>query len=319
MFCQAGFDPWLRTIMQHLPQLSKPQATVLAWGSFGMVRIRSCALTAVSHLLAQGMHRKEQTVRQQWRAGYDEVPRKRGTRRQALPVATCVPGLLGWGVRGWHGTPLALALEATALGTRVVGWAVPGRRSRVRPSRSLGGAAGPYQAGRAAGVAALAAPAGARPAPRLEGEGVGGARRGGAVAVAAPHPAGLASVCAPQHGRQLSAPRGALRAARDALGAPARPEWARPRPGLDPPPRGRPVAGARGSGGQSPLADPDRSGAGGQGCRLVWPAGLDRTGGEEHAARGLAGAPHPEARARSGGTAVGGRCRRDVVAAQRRG
>jgi hypothetical protein len=124
MFCQAGFDPWLRTIMQHLPQLSKPQATVLAWGSFGMVRARSCALTALSHLLAQGMHRKEQTVRQQWRAGYDEVPRKRGTRRQALPVATCVPGLLGWGVRGWHGTPLALALEATALGTRVVGWAV---------------------------------------------------------------------------------------------------------------------------------------------------------------------------------------------------
>src|SRR5438093_299755 len=63
MFCQAGFDQWLRTIMHHLPHLSKPQATVLALWSFGMVLARSCALTAVSHLLAKGMQRKEQTVR----------------------------------------------------------------------------------------------------------------------------------------------------------------------------------------------------------------------------------------------------------------
>ena len=55
MFCQAGFDQWLRTIMQHLPHLSKPQATVLALWSFGMVLARSCALTAVSHLLAKGL------------------------------------------------------------------------------------------------------------------------------------------------------------------------------------------------------------------------------------------------------------------------
>ena len=48
MFCQAGFDQWLTTIMQHLSHLSKPQATVLALWSFGMVLARSCALTAVS-------------------------------------------------------------------------------------------------------------------------------------------------------------------------------------------------------------------------------------------------------------------------------
>ena len=35
MFCQAGFDQWLTTIMQHLSHLSKPQATVLALWSFG--------------------------------------------------------------------------------------------------------------------------------------------------------------------------------------------------------------------------------------------------------------------------------------------
>src|SRR5881296_969388 len=47
MFCPAGFDQWLTTIMQHLSHLSKPQATVLALWSFGMVLARSCALTAV--------------------------------------------------------------------------------------------------------------------------------------------------------------------------------------------------------------------------------------------------------------------------------
>lgn len=45
--CQAGFDQWLITIMQHLSHVSKPQATVLALWSFGMVLARSCALTAV--------------------------------------------------------------------------------------------------------------------------------------------------------------------------------------------------------------------------------------------------------------------------------
>src|SRR3989449_471184 len=124
MFCQASFDQWLGTIMHHLSHLSKPQATVLALWSFGMVLARSCALTAVSHLLAKGMQRKEQTVRQQLREWYYDVPRKRGTKRQALPVETCFPVLLGWVVSWWHGTQLALALDATALGTRFVVLAV---------------------------------------------------------------------------------------------------------------------------------------------------------------------------------------------------
>src|SRR6516162_9892259 len=102
MFCQAGFDQWRTTIMQHLPHLSKPQATVLALWSFGMVLARSCALTAVSHLLAKGMQRKEQTVQ----------------------VETCFPVLLGWVVSWWQGTQLALAIDATALGTRFVVLAV---------------------------------------------------------------------------------------------------------------------------------------------------------------------------------------------------
>jgi hypothetical protein len=124
MFCQAGFDQWLTTIMHHLPQLSKPQATVLALWSFGMVLARSWALTAVSHLRAKGLKRKAQTVRQQLREWYYDTPRERGAKRQALHVETCFPVLLGWVVSWWQGTQLALAIDATALGARFVVLAV---------------------------------------------------------------------------------------------------------------------------------------------------------------------------------------------------
>ena len=86
MVCQAGFAQWRTTIMPHLSDVSTPHATVWALWSFGMVLARSCALTAVSHVLAQGMKRQEQTVRQQLRAWYYDTPRKRGSKRQALPV-----------------------------------------------------------------------------------------------------------------------------------------------------------------------------------------------------------------------------------------
>src|SRR2546428_7497812 len=124
MFCQAGFDQWLTTIMHHLSHWSKRQATVLALWSFGMVLARSGALTAVSSLLAAGMQRKEDTVRQQLRAWYYDVKRKRGTKRQVLRVETCFAPLLGWVVCWWQGTQLALAIDATTLGQRFVVLAV---------------------------------------------------------------------------------------------------------------------------------------------------------------------------------------------------
>jgi hypothetical protein len=124
MFCQTGFDQWLTTIMHHLTPLSKPQATVLALWSFGMVLARLCALTAVSSLLAAGMQRKEETVRQQRREWYYDAQRKRGPKRQALRVETCFPLLLGGVVCWWQGTQLALAIAATTLGQRFVVLAV---------------------------------------------------------------------------------------------------------------------------------------------------------------------------------------------------
>ena len=70
------------------------------------------------------MQRKEPTGRQQLRAWYDDAPRKRGAKRQALSVETCFPVLLGWVVSWWQGTQLALAIDATALGIRFVVLAV---------------------------------------------------------------------------------------------------------------------------------------------------------------------------------------------------
>src|SRR5262249_19158357 len=105
-------------IRAHLPHLSKPQATVLALWSLGMVLARSWAFTGVSAFLATWLGRKEPTVRQQLREFCYEAAAKRGPARCALAVEPCFEPLLGWVVAQWEGTQLALALDATTLGTR---------------------------------------------------------------------------------------------------------------------------------------------------------------------------------------------------------
>src|SRR2546428_13244240 len=45
MFCRASFDQGRTTLMQPLSHLSKPQVTVLALGSFGMVLAHARANT----------------------------------------------------------------------------------------------------------------------------------------------------------------------------------------------------------------------------------------------------------------------------------
>src|SRR5437667_12625928 len=67
MSCHPRVTEWTTIIQAHLPHLSKPQATVLALWSLGMVLARSCALTAVSAFLATWLRRKEPAVYQQLR------------------------------------------------------------------------------------------------------------------------------------------------------------------------------------------------------------------------------------------------------------
>jgi hypothetical protein len=120
MSCQRAVYQWTEVVTTHLPHLSKPQATVLALWSLGMVVARSCALSAVSTFLAQGLERKAHTVRQQLREFCYEASAKRGGPRQEVKVETCFAPWLAWVGSGWAGSQLALALDATTLGQRFV-------------------------------------------------------------------------------------------------------------------------------------------------------------------------------------------------------
>jgi hypothetical protein len=118
MACHPCVTEWTKIIQTHLPHLSTPQATGLALWSRGMGLARSCALTAVRAFLATWLGRKEPAVYQQLREFCYEATAKRGTARQELVVETCFVPLLAWVVGQWEGPQLALALDATTLGTR---------------------------------------------------------------------------------------------------------------------------------------------------------------------------------------------------------
>lgn len=120
MSCQERVYQWTEIVHTHLPGLSKPQATVLALWSLGLVLAHSCALSAVSLYLAVGLGRTEPSVRQQLREWYYEATAKRGRQRCELAVASCFAPLLGWVLRWWEGNQVALALDATSLGERFV-------------------------------------------------------------------------------------------------------------------------------------------------------------------------------------------------------
>ena len=120
MSCQSAVYQWTEVVTTHMPHLSNPQAAVLALWSLGMVLARSCALTAVSLFLAEGLERKPNTVRQQLREWCYEAKAKRGGCRQEVKVETCFAPLLAWVLSWWDGTQLALAVDATTLGQRFV-------------------------------------------------------------------------------------------------------------------------------------------------------------------------------------------------------
>jgi len=118
MSCQRAGYQWTEVVTTYMPHLSKPQAAVLALWRLGMVLARSCALTAGSLVLAAGLERKPNTVRQQLRAFCSEAKAKRGGPRQELVVETCFAPLVAWGLKWWEGHQLAWALDATTLGQR---------------------------------------------------------------------------------------------------------------------------------------------------------------------------------------------------------
>jgi hypothetical protein len=122
MPCQIGVyhQEWTVQVQQAFPHLSKPQASVLALFSVGMVIARSCALSAVAQVVAVALAHQSNTTRQQLREFCWEAEAKAGRNRQEIVVELCFVPLLCWIVRRWQGRQLALALDATTLSDRFV-------------------------------------------------------------------------------------------------------------------------------------------------------------------------------------------------------
>ncbi len=120
----AQFLRWQQTLSTYLPHLSRPQLTVLALWSLGLILAHSCGLTTVATVLAYLLARREGAVREQLRDWYREAPAKngakRGRKRRTLEVSTCFAPLLRWVVAWWDPAcpQIALAMDASTLGQR---------------------------------------------------------------------------------------------------------------------------------------------------------------------------------------------------------
>jgi len=120
----AGLSQWQQIVSTRMPHLSRPQATVLALWSLGIVLAQHCGLTHVAVLMAYLLDRSEQAVREQLRDWYRDAAQKRGAtrgdKRRSLEIATCFAPLLRW-VVALHPAScrqLALAMDASTLGQR---------------------------------------------------------------------------------------------------------------------------------------------------------------------------------------------------------
>jgi hypothetical protein len=80
---------WMGTVSTMLPKLSRPQAKVLAYWSYGMVLARSCGITLVCAALALQVNSSEQSLLQRWREWCYSAEDKKGKRRRELDVSTC--------------------------------------------------------------------------------------------------------------------------------------------------------------------------------------------------------------------------------------
>jgi Transposase DDE domain len=120
LYSPKALRQWTDDLAAAFPQLSRPQVLGLATWSFGMVLARCCALTAVALFLAQYLAGRYHAVRQRLREFYQEAAAKKGRRRRDLDVTACFAPLLRWVLRDWDGDRLAVAVDASALGTRFV-------------------------------------------------------------------------------------------------------------------------------------------------------------------------------------------------------
>jgi hypothetical protein len=116
MLRQKPLEAWTEQVTEAFPHLSRPQATVLALYSFGMILAQRCGLNSVVAALVPVVGVGFRTLRSRLQEFYQPAAVKSGTRRTELDVTTCFAPLLAWVLKGWPSTRLALALDATSLG-----------------------------------------------------------------------------------------------------------------------------------------------------------------------------------------------------------
>ena len=123
---------WMETVSTMFPKLSRPQAKVLAYWSYGMVLARSCGITLVCAALALQVNSSEQSLLQRLREWCYGAADKKGKQRRELDVSTCFGALLAWILAWWPADEprLALALDATTLKKRT---------TRARDQRGVSG------------------------------------------------------------------------------------------------------------------------------------------------------------------------------------
>ena len=149
-------DVWTEQVVDAFPNLSRPQATVLALYSFGMILAQRCGLNCVVAALVPLLGVGFLTLRSRLQEFYQPATAKSGTRRQELDVTTCFAPLLAWMLKGWPSTRLALALDATSLADRLHRAVAQSRVPRQCPPRRLEDPAGQRGARLEARVARLA-------------------------------------------------------------------------------------------------------------------------------------------------------------------
>ena len=109
---------WKEHIAKHFPSLSQPVVMGLALWSLGMIIMRSCSLTAVAEWWACQLGQPHNTVKERLRDTYREAKAKSGEHRRQLDLDVCWAPWLNWVLEGWNGTLLAIAMDATSLGSR---------------------------------------------------------------------------------------------------------------------------------------------------------------------------------------------------------
>ena len=112
-----SFQEWREIVERHMGHLSKPQLTVLALWSFGIVLAKTCGMSQVVASLSSHFEEKESNLRQRLREWNWDAKDKQGKQRRDWQVSQSFGPLLKWVLSQWSSgeRQMVLAMDATSL------------------------------------------------------------------------------------------------------------------------------------------------------------------------------------------------------------